>query len=187
MNTLVRTSVLAVAWLMAGQATIVHELELTEVHLSFLNDGRFTIDVMNDQRLQVGVSDGLLRRLSLHRHTQHELGQHSDDGDEPGGVRHAGVSAQADVMSDPILPLVQSEFNALSTHRRKVRLVIRVDDGLGCRLPVSRAHPVASDKDSQQPEHCGGNFGGNYSDVKHEVVNRKRLTSTVRLPPPPPS
>ena len=29
-------------------------------------------------------------------------------------------------MSDPILPLVQSEFNALSVHRRTVRLVIRV-------------------------------------------------------------
>ena len=38
MNALVRTAVLA---------TIAHELELTEVHVGFSNDGRFTIDVMN--------------------------------------------------------------------------------------------------------------------------------------------
>jgi len=31
-----------------------------------------------------------------------------------------------------------------------------------------------------------GNFAGNPSDAQPEVVNRKRLTSTVRLPPPPP-
>ena len=41
MNPLVRTAVLA---------TIAHELELTEVHVSFSNDGRLTIDVMNDPR-----------------------------------------------------------------------------------------------------------------------------------------
>ena len=37
---------------------------------------------------------------------------------------------------------------ACQSPRRKVRLVIRVDEGLGCRLPVSRARPVASAKDS---------------------------------------
>ncbi|MEE2635973.1 MAG: HupE/UreJ family protein [Acidobacteriota bacterium] len=47
-NALARTAILAMAWLMASQATRAHELELTEVHVSFSNDGRFTIDVMND-------------------------------------------------------------------------------------------------------------------------------------------
>ena len=41
---------------------------------------------------------------ALHRHTDGERDQ-DDDGDEPGGVRHAGVSAHDDVMSDPILLL----------------------------------------------------------------------------------
>ncbi len=44
------------------------------------------------------------RRLRLHRPTQHERDQDGDGGD-PDGVRHAGVSAHDDVMSDPILPL----------------------------------------------------------------------------------
>ena len=47
-----------------------------------------------------------------------------------------------------ILLLVGRGCHALSAHRRKVRLVIRVDEGSGCRLRVSRAHPVASAKDS---------------------------------------
>ena len=45
------------------------------------------------------------RRLRLHRRTDAERGQHSDDGEDPGGVLHAGVSAQNDGMSDPILLL----------------------------------------------------------------------------------
>ena len=74
-------------------------------------------------------------------------------GDEPGGVRHAGLSAHGDVMSDPILPLAGRnryekkrvaknpvpDTARQSTRRRQVRLVIRVDDGLGCRLhPLQR-------------------------------------------------
>ena len=58
-----------------------------------------------------------LRRLRLHRHTQCERGQHSDDGNEPDGVRHAGLSAQDDVMSDPMLPLAGRGYNAWSGGR----------------------------------------------------------------------
>ena len=39
------------------------------------------------------------QRVDLRR-TSGERDQH-DDGDEPGGVRHAGLSAQDDLMSDP--------------------------------------------------------------------------------------
>ena len=42
-----------------------------------------------------------LRRLRLHRRTDGERDQDGDGGDEPGGGRHAGLSAQDDVMSDP--------------------------------------------------------------------------------------
>jgi hypothetical protein len=49
-----------------------------------------------------GIDD--LRRLRLHRRTDAERDQ-DGDGDEPGGVRHAGLSAQEDVMSNPILLL----------------------------------------------------------------------------------
>ena len=49
------------------------------------------------------------QRVDLRR-TSGERDQH-DDGDEPGGVRHAGLSAQDDVMSDPILPLAGRRFN----------------------------------------------------------------------------
>ncbi len=93
-----------------------------------------------------------LRRLRLHRRTDAERDQ-DGDGDDPGGVRHTGLSAQSDVMSDPILPLAGRnryekkqvakspvpDTACQSTHRRTVRLVIRVDDGLGCRLhPLQR-------------------------------------------------
>jgi len=84
---------------------------------------------------------------ALHRHTDGERDQ-DDDGDEPGGVRHAGLLAHGDVMSDPILPLADRncykkkriagspvpDTACQSTHRSPMRLVIRVDDGLGCRL-----------------------------------------------------
>jgi hypothetical protein len=49
--------------------------------------------------------------LRLHRRTDAERDQ-DGDGDEPGGVRHAGLLAQEDVMSDPILLLAGSRFNA---------------------------------------------------------------------------
>ncbi len=41
-----------------------------------------------------------LRRLRLHRRTDGERGQNGD-GNEPSGMRHAGVSAQEDGMSNP--------------------------------------------------------------------------------------
>ena len=41
-----------------------------------------------------------------------ERGQHSDNGNEPDGVRHAGLSAHDDVMLDSILPLAGRGFNA---------------------------------------------------------------------------
>ena len=54
-----------------------------------------------------------LRRLHHARHVQqHERGQHSDGGNEPGGVRHVGLSTQSDVVPDPILPLAVRRFNA---------------------------------------------------------------------------
>ncbi len=68
-------------------------------------------------------------------------------------MRHAGLSAHGDVMSDPILLLAGRNRHekqrvakspvpdtaCQSPHRRKVRLFIRVDDGLGCRLhPLQR-------------------------------------------------
>ena len=68
-------------------------------------------------------------------------------------MRHAGLSAQDDVMSDPILPLAGRnryekkrvakspvpDTACRSARRRTVRLVIRVDEGLGCRLhPLQR-------------------------------------------------
>ena len=53
-----------------------------------------------------------LRRLRLHRRTLCERGQHSDDGNEPDGVRHAGLSVHGDVMSDPILLLAGRACNA---------------------------------------------------------------------------
>ena len=95
-------------------------------------------------------------RLRLHRRTSHERDQ-DGDGDEPGGVRHTGLSAQSDVMSDPILLVAGRnryekkrvtkspvpDTARQSRHRRKVRLIIRVDEGLGCP-----AHPVASAKES---------------------------------------
>ena len=61
-----------------------------------------------------------LRRLRLHRHTQCERGQHSDDGNEPDGVRHAGLSAQDDVMSDPILPLASGGFFRITPVRKVI-------------------------------------------------------------------
>jgi len=45
-----------------------------------------------------------LRRLRLHRRTDGERDQDGDGG-EPGGVRHASLLAQSDVMSNPILLL----------------------------------------------------------------------------------
>jgi hypothetical protein len=41
-----------------------------------------------------------------------ERDQDGDGGNEPGGVRHAGVSAHDDGMSDPILPLAGRRFIA---------------------------------------------------------------------------
>ena len=39
----------------------------------------------------------------------------------------------------PVLPLAGRRSNALSTHRSQMRRVIRVDDGLNCRLhPLQR-------------------------------------------------
>ncbi len=38
----------AVVWAAAGQAVGTHELELTEVHVTFASDGTFRIEVMND-------------------------------------------------------------------------------------------------------------------------------------------
>jgi hypothetical protein len=93
------------------------------------------------------------RRLRLRRRTQYERDQDGDGGNEPGGVRHAGVSAHGDVMSDPNPTAGRSkllrketdrqesraEHGVQSPHPRKVRLVIRVDEGLGCRLhPLQR-------------------------------------------------
>jgi hypothetical protein len=86
-----------------------------------------------------------LRRLRLH--TQCERDQDGDGG-EPGGVYHAGLLAQEDVMSDPILLLAGRDryekkrvakspvpdTACQSPHRSQMRLVLRVDDGLGCRL-----------------------------------------------------
>jgi hypothetical protein len=70
------------------------------------------------------------------------------DGDEPDGVRHAGLSAHDYGMSDPILLLdVRNRYKKQrvakspvpdtarqSPHRSQMRLVIRVDEGPGCRL-----------------------------------------------------
>ena len=68
-------------------------------------------------------------------------------------VGHDPVAIDFDVMSDPILLLAGRnryekkriaksrvpDTARQSTHRRQVRLVIRVDDGLGCRLhPLQR-------------------------------------------------
>ena len=72
-------------------------------------------------------------RLRLHRRTDER--DQDGDGGEPDGVRHTGVSAQSDVVSDPILPLAgRNRYEKKrvakspvpdplrqSTHRRKVR------------------------------------------------------------------
>jgi hypothetical protein len=75
------------------------------------------------------------------------------DDDEPDAVRHAGLSTQDDVMSNPILLLAgRNRYEKKrvaknpvpdtahqSPHRSQMRLIIRVDDGLSCRLhPLQR-------------------------------------------------
>ena len=79
-----------------------------------------------------------IRRLRLHRHTHCERGQDGDDGNEPGGVRHAGLSAQDDVMSDPILLPASRRFNLRCLFEQFTGSGKRLDLGQRCLRLVSR-------------------------------------------------
>ena len=72
--------------------------------------------------------------MRLHRHTDGERDE-DGDGNEPGGVRHAGLSAQSDVMSDPDPTPGWQAIQCESSRLTRVRGVpVAPPAGMGRRL-----------------------------------------------------